>query len=163
MSRLVVDYPDICCLIIGEGRKAKRLRRMIESFGLENNVRMLGYRHDAVHLLKAVDVAVLPSLREGLGIVLIEAGFLGKPTVASNIPGINDVVISGETGVLVPPANAEALATGIRTLLDDPLLARDLGIRARRRMQGTFTLETMAAEAEMLYRRVIADYRQRNA
>ena len=158
---LVARHPDICCLIIGEGRKEKGLRQMISRMGLEGNVRMLGYRHDAVSLLKGVDVAVLPSLREGLGIALIEAGFLAKPTVASDIPGIDEVVVNGETGLLVPPADPEALANAIGRLLDDRELAGRLGRSARRRMEAVFTLDAMAQAAEEVYRGVIERYRAR--
>lgn len=158
---LVARHPDICCLIIGEGRNEKGLRQMISRMGLEGNVRMLGYRHDAVSLLKGVDVAVLPSLREGLGIALIEAGFLAKPTVASDIPGIDEVVVNGETGLLVPPADPGALANAIGRLLDDPELARRLGQSARRRMEAVFTLDAMAEAAEQVYRGVIERYKAR--
>lgn len=158
---LVARHPDICCLIIGEGRKEMSLRQMIGRMGLEKNVRMLGYRHDAVSLLKAVDIAALPSLREGLGIALIEAGFLGKPTVASDIPGINEVVVNGETGLLVPPADSGALADAIATLLDDPELAGRLGQAARHRMEEVFTLDAMAEATERVYRSVIEQHKAR--
>ncbi len=158
MARLVTRRPDTCCLIIGEGRDETGIREMIGQLGLQNNIRMLGYRHDAVNLLKAVDVAVLPSLREGLGIALIEAGFLGKPTVASDIPGIDEVIINGETGLLVRPADPEALAQAIESLLDDREAAARMGLCARERMERLFTLDAMADATVAVYRAVIQQY-----
>ncbi len=161
MSRLVDRFDDICCLLIGEGKNEARLRTMVSQLGLDRHVRFLGYRHDAVELIKALDVAVLPSLQEGLGIVLIEAGFLGKPAVASNIDGINEVIVDGETGVLVPPGDADALAVAIDALLEDADWAQQLGRQARARMEQIFTLDAMAERAEAVYYEVIGEYQQR--
>ncbi len=161
MARLMGRLDDICCLLIGEGKDEARLRTMVSRLGLDRHVRFLGYRHDGVELIKALDVAVLPSLREGLGIVLIEAGLLGKPAVASDIDGINEVIVDGETGVLVPPADADALAVAIETLLEDADWARQLGRQARARMEQIFTLDAMADRAEAVYYEVIGEYQQR--
>jgi glycosyltransferase involved in cell wall biosynthesis len=160
MAQLVKKFDDLCCLLIGEGKDEQHLRRAVGELGLEKHVRFLGYRHDAVELIKAMDVMVLPSLVEGLGIVLIEAGFLGKPAVASDIDGIDEVIVNGETGLLVPPADATALAVGIETLLDDAEWGRELGRQARLRMQRMFSLEAMTDRAEAVYHEVIAEYRR---
>ena len=124
-------------------------------------MRFLGYRHYACELIKAMDVMVLPSLVEGLGIVLIEAGFLGKPAVASDIDGIDEVIVDGETGMLVPPADVDALAVGIEALLDDGEWARQLGRQARSRMERIFSLDAMTDRTEAVYHEVIAEYRGR--
>ncbi len=160
MTQLVKRFDDLCCLLIGEGKDEQHLRRAVGELGLEKHVRFLGYRHDAVELIKAMDVMVLPSLVEGLGIVLIEAGFLGKPAVASDIDGIDEVIVNGETGMLVPPADATALAVGIETLLEDAEWGRELGRQARLRMQRMFSLEAMTDRAEAVYHEVIAEYRR---
>ncbi len=161
MAQLVKRFDDICCLLIGEGRDEQRLRRAVGELGLEKHVRFLGYRHDACELIKAMDVMVLPSLVEGLGIVLIEAGFLGKPAVASDIDGIDEVIVDGETGMLVPPADVDALAVGIEALLDDGEWARQLGRQARSRMERIFSLDAMTDRTEAVYHEVIAEYRGR--
>jgi len=163
MSRLAARFGDISCLLIGEGQDEPRLRRMVSELGLERHVRFLGYQHNGHQLISAMDIAVLPSLREGLGIALIEAGFLGRPAVASDIDGINEVVVDGQTGVLVPPADAEALAAAIAKLLEDADWARQLGRQARARMQQTFTLEAMADAMEAVYYQLIDAYGARRS
>ncbi len=161
MARLVKRIPDVCCLLVGAGKGEAQLRSLIAELGLEEYVRLLGYRHDGAGLMRAMDVAVLPSLREGLGIVLIEAGLLGRPAVASDIDGINEVIVDGETGILVPPADADALAVAIEALLEDRAWARQLGRQARARMEEIFTLDAMADRAEAVYYQVVAEHQQR--
>ena len=86
------------------------------------------------------DIVALPSFSEGLGIVLLEAGAAGKPVVASDIRGIDEVVIDGETGILVPPQDPKALATAILQLLEDAQMRNRLGAAARRSVKDRFSL-----------------------
>ncbi|MFP3903995.1 MAG: glycosyltransferase [Armatimonadota bacterium] len=158
MKRLISEYPNLICLLLGEGDLDHTLRRMVKNLGLEDHVRFMGYRHDAIDIINAVDVAVLPSLKEGLGIVLIEAGFLGIPSVASDIEGIREVIVDGETGILVPPRDPQMLAENIGKLLSDPELIERLGKAARERMNEIFTLEAMADRAEEVFCRVVEEY-----
>lgn len=158
VAQLVRNMPELCCLLVGEGKDEPRLRTMIGSLGLEQHVRLMGYQHNGADLMKAMDVVVLPSLREGLGIVLIEAGLHGKPAVASDIDGINEVVVSGETGLLVPPGDSEALAGAIESLLADRQRAQQLGVQARSRMEELFSLNAMAESTEAVYYQAIEQY-----
>lgn len=149
-------WPDLICLLVGEGAEREALTRRVAQLGLEDAVRFLGYRHDAPAVMQAMDVVVLPSVaREGLGVVLIEAAFLGKPVVGSDAPGIREVMLDGVTGLLAPPGDAEGLAAAIGTLLADPELARRMGQAGRERARSMFTVERMAARAEALYRELL--------
>jgi glycosyltransferase involved in cell wall biosynthesis len=160
METLVKQHPDLCCLLIGQGKDEQQLRDTVSRLGLERNVRLLGYRHDGAELMRAMDVVVLPSLREGLGIVLIEAGLAGKPAVGTDIIGIREVVVDGQTGLLVPPADSEALAAAIDGLLSDCDRARQMGLRARSRMEQVFSLDAMATGAEAVYYDLLERYRR---
>ena len=97
------------------------------------------------------DVFVLPSLWEGLPLVLLEAAALGKPIVATDIDGVREVVRDGETALLVPPGDPGRLAEAVIRLLEDPELAAELGGRARAEVPGRFTLSGMIEAVERLY------------
>jgi len=104
-----------------------------------------------------MDVVVLPSVaKEGLGMALIEAGFLGKPAVASDCPGIDEVVVDGETGLLAPPGDAAALAERLTQLLVNPALAERLGNAGRRRAERLFSMDAMAARMEGIYYKILS-------
>jgi glycosyltransferase involved in cell wall biosynthesis len=146
-------WPDLICLLVGEGVEREPLTRLARHLGLGDGARFLGYRDDAPRIMQAMDVVVLPSVaKEGLGVCLIEAAFLGKPVVGSDAPGIREVLVDGDTGLLAPVADAEGLAASIAYLLEDPGRAADMGARGRDRARRLFTVEAMARRAEQLYR-----------
>jgi len=91
----------------------------------------LGYVQDPAPYYRAMDLFVFPTYREGLGRVLLEAAMAGKPVVSTRITGVVDVVVDGETGLLVPPGDAGALAQAAGRILDDPRLAARMGEAAR--------------------------------
>jgi len=156
LPALLVRFPDLVCLIVGEGETRAELEEVAEDLQVLPSVRFLGYRADAVQLMVAMDVVVLPSVaKEGLGVALIEAGFLGKPVVGSSCGGIAEVIVDGETGLLAPPGDALALAERITRLLLDPALAEGLGAAGRRRVSRHFSTEAMAARAEDLYYKIL--------
>ena len=92
-------------------------------------------------MLAALDVFALASLEENLPMVILEAMALGLPAVATAVGGIPECVVSGETGLLVPPADPQAMAAAVAGLLADPVRCRRLGEAARRKVQESFSLE----------------------
>ncbi|MEA3402857.1 MAG: glycosyltransferase family 4 protein [Armatimonadota bacterium] len=149
-------YPDLICLLVGEGDDAQALRDHAQALDVGEAVRLLGYRGDAPAVMRAMDVVVLPSVaKEGLGIVLIEAGLMDRAVVGSNAPGIREVIVDGETGLLAPVADAEGLAEAIATILADPALASRMGERGGERARRMFTIERMAETAEAIYRELL--------
>jgi len=120
-ARLV---PDALFLIAGDGPDRHRLEGLARG---NVRVQFLGHRDDTHRLLVACDLLVLPSLFEGLPVSVLEAMAASKPVVATRIPGTEEAVVDGDTGLLVPPADPPALARAITALLVDPALARRLG------------------------------------
>jgi len=117
---------------------------------------LLGYRADAVAIMNAMDLIILPSLgKEGLPLVLLEAALLGKPAICSSIPGNNEVVVDGVTGLLFPPGDPAALAEQIDRLLSDRALSARMAENARERAQREFTIEAMTDRVEALYRQLL--------
>jgi len=154
---LAERWPDIVCLLVGEGDDRARLEEQAAVLGVAGNVRLLGYRHDAPRVMQAMDAVVLASVAmEGFGVCLVEAGLLRKPVVGSDAPGIREVIADGETGFLAAVGDARDLADKLTRLLEDRELARAMGERGRDRALEKFTLATMAATAEAIYREAIS-------
>jgi glycosyltransferase involved in cell wall biosynthesis len=148
----VARIPDVALLILGDGPLKPSLIRRIEERGLSSRVRLLGVRHDARAILGAAEVVVQPSDWEGLPMVVLEAMSAGRPVVATRIRGVQELVRDGIDGLLVAPGDAHALATGIRTLLDHPDLARRLGAAAASRVEVDFSEAGMAGSYRVLWR-----------
>jgi glycosyltransferase involved in cell wall biosynthesis len=105
--------------------------------------------------LAASDLFVLSSTSEGISLTLLEAMAAGLPIVATDVGGNREVVVPGETGLLVPPGSPEPLADAMLTLLRDPARSRLMGAAGRRRVEEQFSLPRMAAEYEALYRHLL--------
>ena len=144
-------HPDVRTLIVGDGPLRSHLEETAHAFDLDRQIRFLGHRDDVPRLMAAADLVVLPSLYEGLPNVVLEAMRFRKPVVATAAPGTTEVVIDGETGLLVPLRNPPALAQAIRTVLQDPGLARKLGDAGRARVESEFRADTMVARFAELY------------
>jgi glycosyltransferase involved in cell wall biosynthesis len=149
-------WPDLVCFLVGTGENMVSLRRLAENLGVAQQAVLLGYRTDAVAIMNAMDMIILPSLgKEGLPLVLLEAALLGKPAVCSNIPGNNEVVVDGVTGLLFSPGEPAALAEQIDRLLSDRELCVRMAQCAQERALREFTIEAMADRVEGLYRQLL--------
>lgn len=128
-------------LIVGEGPEEAALRRLVVDLGLQSRVIFAGFQKQSLPWLAALDVFVLTSPSEGLPRVILEAMLLAKPVVASNVTGTNEVAADGETGLLYPYGDIDALAAHLTTLLRDPTRAHALGEAGRRRASAEFSIE----------------------
>ncbi len=146
--------PEAKIVVIGGGPQERELRKKAQKLGLERFFVMLGERRDARELLSLLDVFVLPSLWEGLPLVLLEAAAMGKPIVATDIDGVREIIRDGETGLLVPPKNPEKLSEAVLRLLQNSDLAHKLGQEARAAIPPAFSLSKMVNETEQLYLRL---------
>ena len=148
--------PDATFLIAGEGDERGRLEATARTLEVTDRVRFLGFRSDIPALLAGCDLFVLPSLCEGLPLAVLEAMAAGKPVVATAIGGMDEAVVDGETGVLVPPGDPGGLAAAIRAIAADRDRARRLGEAGKRRARQEFSARTMARRVMDAYREVLA-------
>jgi glycosyltransferase involved in cell wall biosynthesis len=139
------------CLLAGEGPERETLENMTARLGLAREVKFSGFIADTPAFLADIDVFVLPSLYEGLGVAALEAMAAGKPVVASGVGGLADLIADGITGLLIPPRNAEALSDAVARLIHDRTLAGALGRRAAMHVRKHFAVEKMAARNEAYY------------
>ena len=138
-------------ILVGDGELRGELEAHARSLGLAPQVHFTGWRDDIPDVLALCDVFVLPSLREAFGRVLVEAMAMGRPVVATTGGGVPDVVVDGETGLLVDPAASAPLAAAVQTLLENPGRAGHLGAAGRRRAQSTFSLTAHVDAVERAY------------
>ena len=156
LARLVTARPRLRCVCVGAGPQLAALQRQAEELGLAERVRFLGHREDAPGIMRAAEVVVLPSVSgEGLSLALIEAALLGLPAVTTRVAGAAEVVCDGETGLVVSPNDADALAAALEQLLAAPRLRTEMGGRAREWAERAFAPERMAAETEQVYYEVL--------
>lgn len=135
----------------GEGSERESLQRIAYRLGLRDEVLFLGFVSDIPTFLSSVDIFVLPSLYEGLGIAVLEAMAAGKPVVASRTGGIPELVIDRVTGLLVPPKDPRSLARAILHLVSQAGLRRRMGDKGREQVLERFTMEQMAKKNEDYY------------
>jgi glycosyltransferase involved in cell wall biosynthesis len=138
-------------VLIGDGPLSNQLRYQIHSRRLERSVHLIGHRDDVPALLREIDLLVLPSLREGTPVVLLEAMAAGLPVIATDVGGVSRLIEHGSTGRLVPPGDADALATEIRRWLEEPGDRIRVGARARELVRSQFTSERMAQSYDAVY------------
>lgn len=155
MGIVVRAIPSAVCTIAGEGSLREKLAGQIRHGGLEESVRLLGFRDDAMSLINAADLFVLPSLAEPFGLAIVEAMSLGKPVIATRAGGPLEIVVHAQTGLLVPPANPAALADAIASLMSDEPRMRRMGAAGRERFEAQFTARGMAAATAAVYRQVL--------
>src|SRR5215472_3906635 len=138
-------------VIAGEGPERERLERLAHDRGVTQRVRFLGFRQDVGDLLAASDMVVLPSLREGLSIALLEAMAAGKPIIATSIGSQREVAAHADMARLVPPADARALSEAIVRLAGDEALMTRLGMTARAVYESCYTDTRMLRAYRQLY------------
>jgi glycosyltransferase involved in cell wall biosynthesis len=147
LGEIATRVPRLHVLLVGAGELSHDICTQVEDAGLTGRVHFLGSRRDVPALLAASDSFVLPSLWEGLSVALVEAMASALPVVATAVSGTRQVMIDGDTGFLVPPGDAPALARAIVELLSDPARASEMGVAGRRRVVTHFGA---AAQAEHL-------------
>jgi glycosyltransferase involved in cell wall biosynthesis len=143
--------PTTRFIIVGDGSLKEKLKRYSEKLGMEERIIFAGFREDIPELIASLDVFVLSSLQEGLGVSILEAEACGKPVVASNVGGIPDCCIDGITGFLIPPRDSKALTKVIITLLQDKEKRTKMGKAGRRLVEKKFSMESMIRENEKIY------------
>jgi len=149
------QVPEAVFAVAGDGPERGALERAVTREGVSDRFHLLGRRTDIADLLAASDAFVLPSLFEGLPVSVLEAMAAQTPVVASDVPGTREAVIDNVTGLLVEPADATALAAGIRRVLIDRALAERLTANGRAHVTAHFSADAMARSVERVYQDVL--------
>lgn len=147
--------PAVQVVFVGEGSLRSQLELIVRSQRLDHCVHFLGYRQDWMQWMDLSDVVALPSLYEGMPLVPIEAAAMAKPVLATAVDGTREVVVDGQTGRLVPPAEPEPLAQALIDLLQNPGQRRCFGENAQRRASKMFSLSRHIEETASLYQRLL--------
>ena len=146
---------DVRFLVVGDGPLRSSLEQMTESLGIRNSVVFAGHRTDVAALMQAMDLFVLPTRREGFGVVFAEAMAMGKATVGSRIGPVAEVVEDGVTGYLVPADDPDAFAVRALDLLNDEQKRRAFGEAGRRRVEARFSEARMCETIEQHYQHLL--------
>jgi glycosyltransferase involved in cell wall biosynthesis len=151
---VLAEHPALRLTLIGDGPERGDLTRMVARMGLADVVGFAGYRgqDEVAEALGQADMLVLPSFAEGVPVVLMEAMAAGLPVLTTQIAGVPELVRDGESGVLVPPGDAAALAEGLRRLLGDPALRARMGAAGRAYVAEHFNVKTEAAKLGVMIR-----------
>ena len=155
MPDIIKKFTDITLVIVGDGPAADKLKKQTVELGITRNVLFLGPRLDIPELLKVFDIYVLPSLSEGLPMVLLEAMAAGCPIVATNVGGIPTLIKHGDNGSMVEPKNPQALASEIIKLLSSQELRSQYSKKALETFQESYSADIMTRKYEQLYLRRI--------
>ena len=159
LLRAAAAVPEATFVLAGDGPLRSKIEELARLLGIEDRLLLLGHRDDVPALLATCDVFVLPSLYEGLPLSLLEAMANGRPTIATDVAGSNEVLRHAESGLLVPPADHVALADAIRRLLADPVEGERLARAGRARVEREFSVERMVRGVEAVYDQVLASPR----
>jgi glycosyltransferase involved in cell wall biosynthesis len=154
MPGIMIDFPGVVCAIFGVGPEERALRQLVRDNDLERNVFFYDAVNKAHEIIPLMDVFVVPSLQEGIGLSVMEAGSCGVAVVASSVGGIPEVIVDGDNGLLVPPGNPTAIARAVSSLLGDPARARSMGLRAREVIIEKFSAERMVNGTEAVYNEI---------
>jgi glycosyltransferase involved in cell wall biosynthesis len=143
-------WPRLRFLFVGGGSRETELPALVARRGLADRILFTGFRTDSPDLIRAADLSVLVSTKEGLSNTLLESLAAGRPVVASHVGG-NPEVVSPEVGFLVPPRDPAALAQALTSLLADPAAAARMGAHGRERVRRDFSVQRMVSETAALY------------
>ncbi|MDD5730526.1 MAG: glycosyltransferase family 4 protein, partial [Candidatus Omnitrophica bacterium] len=151
-SFVLKDNPAAKFVLAGEGSLRKKLEARAGSLGLKGKFLFTGWREDIPEIISVLDILVLASLNEAVGIVLIEAQAEGVPVVAAAVGGVPEIVKDKETGILVPSKNAPAIAEAVNYLLKDPEKMKSMGEKAKEWVGAKFGAPAMVNNISSLYR-----------
>ncbi len=138
-------------VIIGDGEEKKSLEEAIKREKLENNVYLLGQYNNAAELLKAFDLFLIPSLKEGLPYVLLEAGQAGLPIIATSVGGITEVVDDMKSGVIIREKRSKEIAECLAFLINHENKRKEFGEKIVEKIKNEYTLQKMLDETQKIY------------
>jgi glycosyltransferase involved in cell wall biosynthesis len=157
LPEIIERFPELVYLIVGSGPEEGCLRQLVDQWGLNDYVELCGRKdYDTVmEYMSICDLFVMPSWDEGFGIVYLEAMAHGKPVIACRGQGIEDVIVDGETGLLVKPKDLKSLKEAMIKVLTDRRLAEDMGRRGKQVVLSDFTWKKSAQKLLEIYEEVL--------
>jgi glycosyltransferase involved in cell wall biosynthesis len=158
-ARVHHDRPHTRLLLVGDGDTMAAARAFVAARGLGDAIEFAGWRHDLPDVYRSIDALVLSSVNEGTPVAAIEAMAAALPVVATRVGGVPDVVVDGETGLLVEPGSVDGLASALRRLADAPDECRRLGAAGRHSVRGRFSAERLVSDVSALYTTVLRQKR----
>ena len=156
-QKILASSHDVEFLVAGTGPEERNLRRLARELGIADHVTFISKLYDFSPSLSAIDIFCQPSLRQGLGTIMLEAMALGKPVIATGVDELYRLVHDGVNGLVVPPSDSSQLALKIVELLNDPIRARSLGQAGRKMVLEEFGVASMIDQTVRLYHEVLAD------
>lgn len=157
IGRIVSRGNDLNCIIIGSGPEEGVLKKKAMALGIENRIRFIGSVYvDLPLYLSMMDIFIFPSIREGLGLALLEAMAAGRPCIASDVGGIGDIIKDGFSGILVRAKDPAAIAAQVTRLMEDNDLRRRMAANGRTTVKERFLIDSTAGKMANLYERVIS-------
>lgn len=156
LPELLKSHPALKLVIVGYGELETTLRELAAARGVANEVMLLGQRADVSDLLPGFDIFALPSRTEGLSIALLEACATGLAVVATAVGGNTEIVRHGETGLLIPVDDADALRAALASLLDDAALRARMGSTASDWVAAHASIEALCSTYDRFYQRAMA-------
>lgn len=151
MKHVLDKVPAAQLAIVGEGRMKEELCDRVRQLKLEKNILFIPSVADTKDMLSAMDLFVMPSLKEGLGLALMEAMAAGLPVIGSDVGGIKSLIQHQVTGLLVKPSDVEGLSSAIVEILQDSKKAAELGGNAKKFINENFSQEEMVLQTERMY------------
>jgi len=149
---------NVVFLFAGDGWFREELERKVQGLGLENSIKFLGYREDVEKIMAASDVIALTSLWEGLAQVLVQAAAAGKPIVSFAVEGACEVVEEGVNGFIVPVKDVKAFERKLRYIIENPKIAREMGMKGRQIIGDEWGLSKMQSDVKEFYGLVVERY-----
>ena len=165
IPRVLARFPQVRFEMVGDGKLLDECRQLVESLGIAHAVRWIDRQpHDRLpDILDRWDLSVAPSICESFGVAALESSAMEVPVVASRIGGLRETVRHGQTGLLVPPSDPEALANALTELLSDEPRRREMGVAGRRMVTEEYEWHSCLDRLEAVYRHVLLNRSRRTA
>ena len=158
-ERVWQKYPNAKLTLVGDGHERADLEALAKSLPCAERIQFLGFRSDRLELVKTFDAFLMTSSLEGIPRCLMEAMAIGTPVVAYDIPGVNELIQHGETGLLAPLGKVAELAEQVAFLAENPEQRIRMALNARKLVDERFSARRMASEYETLFSQLLQQHR----
>jgi glycosyltransferase involved in cell wall biosynthesis len=155
LSKIKDQAQDLVLLAIGDGSMFAELKELAEKLQITDRVIFTGFRKDVPDILASLELFIMPSISEGLGTAVLEAGAAGLPIIASDVGGIPDIIENGVSGILTPPGEPAPLSEAIMTLYNNRDLAEKYSRKAKEWVTMNFSEKALGEKTEAFYKRTL--------